>query len=83
MFKQQWHAKQESTPPLPTRAPSPIADADVATRLEFVFPAVIRASFVLFALTYTYAVVAYAMYCSTPLGGEPIGDLKYDSMVKR
>ncbi|CBJ28347.1 hypothetical protein Esi_0101_0052 [Ectocarpus siliculosus] len=57
--------------------------SDVATRLEFVFPAVIRASFVLFALTYTYAVVAYAMYCSTPLGGEPIGDLKDDSMVKR
>lgn len=70
-----------STPP---RAwPSPNADADVATRLEFVFPAVIRASFVLFALTYTYAVVAYAMYCSTPLGAEPIGDLKDDSMVQR
>ncbi|CAN0192278.1 unnamed protein product, partial [Ectocarpus fasciculatus] len=57
--------------------------SDVATRLEFVFPAVIRASFVLFALTYTYAVVAYAMYCSTPLGAEPIGDLKDDSMVQR
>ncbi|CAN0401579.1 unnamed protein product, partial [Ectocarpus sp. 12 AP-2014] len=57
--------------------------SDVATRLEFVFPAVIRASFVLFALTYTYAVVAYAMYCSTPLGAEAIGDLKDDSMVKR
>ncbi|CAM9722759.1 unnamed protein product [Ectocarpus sp. 4 AP-2014] len=57
--------------------------SDVATRLEFVFPAVIRASLVLFALTYTYAVVAYAMYCSTPLGGEPVGELRDDSMVKR
>eukprot|EP00903_Cladosiphon_okamuranus_P014070 g13077.t2 len=54
----------------------------VATRLEFVFPSVIRAGIVLFSVYYSFTVVAYAMYCSTPLGVEPLGSLKDDSMAK-
>lgn len=56
---------------------------EVATRLEFVFPSVVRATFVLFSVTYSYAVVAYAMYCSTPLGAETTAGLEDDGMVKR
>lgn len=57
--------------------------AEVATRLEFVFPAVLRASFVLFSVTYSYAVLAYAMYCSTPLGTYPIDSVADHTMVQR
>eukprot|EP00752_Nemacystus_decipiens_P009899 g8831.t1 len=57
--------------------------SEVATRLEFVFPAVLRASFVLFSVTYSYAVLAYAMYCSTPLGTQPIEGVADHSMMKR
>lgn len=46
-------------------------------------PAVVRASLVLFSFTYSYAVVAFAMYCSTPLGKESIASLKDDNMVQR
>lgn len=56
---------------------------EVATRLELVGPAVVRASLVLFSITYSYAVVAFAMYCSTPLGRESLESFKDDSMVKR
>lgn len=61
----------------------PHNSAEVATRLEFVFPAVLRASFVLFSVTYSYAVLAYAMYCSTPLGTQPIEGVADHSMMKR
>ncbi|CAM9484435.1 unnamed protein product [Pylaiella littoralis] len=57
--------------------------SEVATRLELVGPAVVRASLVLFSITYSYAVVAFAMYCSTPLGRESLESFKDDSMVKR
>eukprot|EP00903_Cladosiphon_okamuranus_P013924 g12951.t1 len=57
--------------------------SEVATRLEFVFPAVLRASFVLFSVTYSYAVLAYAMYCSTPLGTKPLEGVADHSMMKR
>ena len=57
--------------------------AEVATRLEYVFPAVLRASFVLFSVTYSYSVVAFAMYCDTPLGMLPLDDVKGHSMVQR
>eukprot|EP00904_Undaria_pinnatifida_P002590 jgi/Undpi1/12331/HiC_scaffold_5.g02007.m1 len=57
--------------------------SEVATRLEFVFPAVLRASFVLFSVTYSYSVVAFAMYCDTPLGMEPADGVKDHSMMQR
>ncbi len=57
--------------------------AEVARRLEFVFPAVLRASFVLFSVTYSYAVVAFAMYCATPLGTQPIDSVADHSMMQR
>ncbi|CAN0096267.1 unnamed protein product [Pylaiella littoralis] len=57
--------------------------SEVATRLEFVFPAVLRSSFVLFSVTYSYAVLAYAMYCSTPLGTSPIDDVADRTMMQR
>lgn len=56
---------------------------EVATRLEYVVPAVLRASFVLFSVTYSYSVVAFAMYCDTPLGMLPLGDVKDHSMMQR
>lgn len=43
----------------------------------------LRASFVLFSVTYSYAVLAYAMYCSTPLGTEPIEGVADHSMMQR
>ena len=43
----------------------------------------LRASFVLFSVTYSYAVLAYAMYCSTPLGTLPIEGVADHSMMKR
>ena len=46
-------------------------------------PSVIRASVVLFSVTYSYAVVAYAVFCATPMGQQPIDTVKDDSMVQR
>ncbi|CAM9815125.1 unnamed protein product [Scytosiphon promiscuus] len=57
--------------------------SEVATRLELVVPAVLRASVVLFAVTYSYSVLAFAMYCATPLGTEPLGNVADHSMVQR
>ncbi|CAN0488864.1 unnamed protein product, partial [Laminaria digitata] len=57
--------------------------SEVATRLEFVFPAVLRASFVLFSVTYSYSVVAFAMYCDTALGMVPVDEVKDHSMMQR
>lgn len=57
--------------------------AEVARRLEFVSPSVIRASVVLFSVTYSYSVVAYALFCATPMGQQPIDTVKDDSMVQR
>ncbi|CAM9416819.1 unnamed protein product [Ascophyllum nodosum] len=57
--------------------------ADVAKRLELVFPAVLRSSFVLFAVTYCYALMAYTMYCDTPIGIRPLGESADHSMMKR
>ena len=51
--------------------------------MEFVSPSVIRASVVLFSVTYSYAVVAHALFCATPMGQQPIDTIKDDSMVKR
>lgn len=51
--------------------------------MEFVFPSVIRASVVLFSVTYSYAVVAYALFCATPMGQQPIDTVKDHSMVQR
>lgn len=76
-------AQRRLPPPPPPKQRPKTPPSDVATRLEFVFPSVIRASFVLFSVYYTFSVLAYAMYCSTPLGEEPIGSLKDASMVKR
>ena len=56
---------------------------EVATRLEYVVPAVLRASFVLFSVTYSYSVVAFALYCDTPLGMMPADDVKDHSMMQR
>ncbi|CAM9155742.1 unnamed protein product [Ectocarpus sp. 6 AP-2014] len=57
--------------------------SEVATRLEFVFPAVLRASFVLFSVTYSYSVLAFDMYCATPLGVEPVDSVADHSMMQR
>eukprot|EP00752_Nemacystus_decipiens_P004301 g3930.t1 len=57
--------------------------SEVARRLEFVSPSVTRASVVLFSVTYSYAVVAYALFCATPMGQQPIDTVKDDSMVQR
>ncbi|CAM9986770.1 unnamed protein product, partial [Ectocarpus sp. 13 AM-2016] len=57
--------------------------AEVATRLEFVFPAVLRASFVLFSVTYSYSILAFDMYCATPLGVEPVDSVADHSMMQR
>ena len=56
---------------------------EVATRLEYVFPSVLRASFVLFSVTYSYSVVAFALYCDTPLGILPLDGVKDDSLMQR
>lgn len=48
-----------------------------------VFPALIRASVVPFAVTYSYSVVAYAMYCATPMGQGALDGVKDDTMVQR
>ena len=42
----------------------------------------IRSAFCLFSVYYSFTVVAYAMYCSTPLGAEPLGSLHGESMAK-
>ncbi|CAM9825336.1 unnamed protein product, partial [Ectocarpus sp. 12 AP-2014] len=57
--------------------------SEVATRLEFVFPAVLRASFVLFSVTYSYSILAFDMYCATPLGVEPVDSVADHSMMQR
>ena len=46
-------------------------------------PSVIRASVVLFSVIYSYSVVAYALFCATPMGQEPIDTVEDHSMVKR
>lgn len=55
----------------------------MAKRLEFVFPAVLRASFVLFSVTYSYAVVGYSLYCATPLGTKSFDEVADHSMMQR
>lgn len=57
--------------------------SEVARRLELVFPDLLRSSFVLFSVTYSYAIVAYALYCRTPLGQESRDSISDHSMVKR
>ena len=51
--------------------------------MEYVFPSVFRASFVLFSVTYSYSVVAFALYCDTPLGIQPLDGVKDDSMMQK
>lgn len=46
-------------------------------------PSVIRASVVLFSVIYSYSVVAYSLFCATPMGQQPIDTVKDDSMVQR
>lgn len=74
-------------PPLPRLLPAGrvrcTSSAEVARRLEFVSPSVVRASVVLFSVTYSYSVAAYALFCATPMGQESIDGVKDDSMVQR